>query len=947
MRQLCLLSALVVLVVANREVEVDSAVDLGVESLGESNSLATGLFDRPEMTLGEIQDAAAGVRAMSAAERIVMKHKFTKLAVSMKNPELRESVLAMTQMVQDESAPAPAPAPGGAPKDDENNSGGMKLVYKKLDELRHKTTKEGEEDDKQMRLERDDCAKTQAEASSMIEAASSTTAKNSAQAKQDQMDINKIRVEVASLVEQSAEVYQEFLTIEPDRETIIAETAERCDERAKGLDVITKATFVVCEKFRQFKNTAQCMAIKSMPDVEEPKPDELRGKDQLDADIQSTKEFEKVEEENFAKLAESDAAKVGVENPEGLGGAAAGAVDTDGTKEVQELGETLEDSPLDATERPALRTMEELASTRKLQSKLSTPLVELVIALKKGKRRKALNIVQVLINVRKTIHEEQIEDKMTLHRTLEELYERAWAIQSELNAQRTSQGGFEGQAEEARQRILSLMEDNELQRQSLKNQRKIKLNEEERCATTMADYGLRVSVRDEDLENLSKLKSLLRALYQKQMPTECKEGAMIKQRCSGEDHGWCVFDDVKGPEQHCSCNYGYYGETCEFTMCPGLGHVSHKADSPAVCSERGTCSRLTGLCESCGDGFYHGTKQACELKHCPASIGAEGTEPVVDEKCSGHGECDTKRGVCNCPYEWSGDSCQNMKCPNSNSVLYPIESANACNGRGACDVKTGTCSCEAPYSGKTCELQACERECSARGGCDTATGKCFCNKPFEGKVCNQIQCKDDCNDGGWCDRISGKCLCKKGFSGETCLTSTRCSNLENSTPQANWYTMWDKPGWIVCPDTQVLFAIERSGCNALSCLNSGKCATPCEGDGDLAIPLKLRHCYHNMDTYTDFDQEGWAKCDPNYYVAGMYRSCDSLYCLNMLKCCNFKLEEPTRSIDCEELNWAAAFDQRGMVEAPEKKFITGFYRGKEHTLSNIDKAEACGWTRGY
>ena len=47
--------------------------------------------------LGEIQNAAAGVRAMNAAERVVMKHKFAKLAGSMKNPDLRESVLAMAQ----------------------------------------------------------------------------------------------------------------------------------------------------------------------------------------------------------------------------------------------------------------------------------------------------------------------------------------------------------------------------------------------------------------------------------------------------------------------------------------------------------------------------------------------------------------------------------------------------------------------------------------------------------------------------------------------------------------------------------------------------------------------------------------------------------------------------------------------------------------------------------
>ena len=46
----------------------------------------------------------------------------------------------------------------------------------------------------------------QADASSMIEAASATTSKNSAQAKQDQLGVNKIRIDVAALVEQSAEV---------------------------------------------------------------------------------------------------------------------------------------------------------------------------------------------------------------------------------------------------------------------------------------------------------------------------------------------------------------------------------------------------------------------------------------------------------------------------------------------------------------------------------------------------------------------------------------------------------------------------------------------------------------------------------------------------------------------------------------------------------------------
>lgn len=67
-RQLGLLAALVVLVAANAEVQVDAAANLvccslcvhipsflstalqGVESLGESDELATRLFDRPEMS---------------------------------------------------------------------------------------------------------------------------------------------------------------------------------------------------------------------------------------------------------------------------------------------------------------------------------------------------------------------------------------------------------------------------------------------------------------------------------------------------------------------------------------------------------------------------------------------------------------------------------------------------------------------------------------------------------------------------------------------------------------------------------------------------------------------------------------------------------------------------------------------------------------------------------
>merc|ERR1711934_913970 len=104
-----------------------------------------------------------------------------------------------------------------------------------------------------------------------------------------------------------------------------------------------------------------------------------------------------------------------------------------------------------------------------------------------------------------------------------------------------------------------------------------------------------------------------------------------------------------------------------------------------------------------------------------------------------------------------------------------------------------------------------------------------------------------------------------------------------NTPETNWYTVWDTPGWIACPTGQLMYRIERRNCNALSCLDSGSCASACEGN---SMVYELLHCYHEMGWYNSFDQKGWSMCALNYFVAGLYRSCESLYCLQMGKCCS-------------------------------------------------------------
>merc|ERR1711959_411890 len=103
--------------------------------------------------------------------------------------------------------------------------------------------------------------------------------------------------------------------------------------------------------------------------------------------------------------------------------------------------------------------------------------------------------------------------------------------------------------------------------------------------------------------------------------------------------------------------------------------------------------------------------------------------------------------------------------------------------------------------------------------------------------------------------------------------------------ETNWYTLWDKPGWIACPKGQLLYALRRKSCTALSCLDTGSCAAGCEGESYI---YQLRHCYHDLGWYNSFDKAGWSKCLPDYFVAGLYRSCESLYCLQMAKCCSLK-----------------------------------------------------------
>lgn len=162
--------------------------------------------------------------------------------------------------------------------------------------------------------------------------------------------------------------------------------------------------------------------------------------------------------------------------------------------------------------------------------------------------------------------------------------------------------------------------------------------------------------------------------------------------------------------------------------------------------------------------------------------------------------------------------------------------------------------------------------------------------------------------------------------------------------EVDWYSIWDKPGWATCPIGQSIYALRRSACDALDCLEAASCAAPCEGTTEDSEVIQTRHCYHDLNVYGSFDKEGWSKCEPNYYVGGFYRAGSSLYQLQMFKCCSYKA---SRWSMCTDISWASKFNAAGWAKVPNDKFLTGLYRSKGHRLRNIDQAHACGWVRGY
>jgi len=461
-------------------------------------------------------------------------------------------------------------------------------------------------------------------------------------------------------------------------------------------------------------------------------------------------------------------------------------------------------------ERKALGRLKDLSNAN-LPSRYTVPIQEITIALeesdngappsKSAKARKT--IVQILISIIEETRQEQIAAKSNHQSKLDAWYAQAWLSWDSLKSQMDNQARLHSDWQKARARIQDRIADTNLQKASVKANLKevramnLELKDDER------EYGIQTSLRDEDQENIIKLRSLLRALYDKSKPLGCaRVGGVI---CTDKVAGWCVYSERVGREQRCSCNVGFYGIACQLKMCPGNGDVLYKSDAEGVCSNndkeaRGEgqtggkgCDNTTGQCH-CAKDFYHGPMLKCEYRHAPPSkYPAQGAnylteKGIIDEKCSGHGTINKITGICTCQEDWwgaapnaiqRGGGCEERKCYGGGGqevgLKFERPSSNACNGRGACNPVDGTCSCVSPYFGTMCEKTKCPVDCNngLNGECDTVKGLCSCKQSpikYSGPSCMFRDCPADCGrpSGGECDRNDGHCICKMGYSGLYC-----------------------------------------------------------------------------------------------------------------------------------------------------------------------------------
>jgi len=468
--------------------------------------------------------------------------------------------------------------------------------------------------------------------------------------------------------------------------------------------------------------------------------------------------------------------------------------------------------------------------------------------------------------------------------------------------------------------------------------------------------------------------------------------------CSGKrgtQHGRC--DVTKG-----ECSFCYVDSTASATLTvesdPGFINVS-----PALIDTGGAVKQVPD--EVTKSMPYKGSKAKCEnwmvYKH-PELWGDETKYKWTfggdtQYECSGHGTAIVSFmgyyvGTCECEENFYGPSCEFQKCL-TGAKLYDAKTAAVCYGRGTCQNNPnpgtgesvgGTCDCNSMSAGQHCVERRCpgftkpaegEAPVEGFGGeeCGKGLGKCLADPATYGiytgrcmcalgtscgiedqdahcpGACIYNKCQSNCGgantDGatntGLCDRFSGYCMCDPNdiFNGPDCQVPMR-----GPSEWMAWYTQFDKWGWATCKQGRLMTGLKGDGqqtMDALYNIAKAQCQEPYENHMKIERAVEKHRCYHE-NWWKKFDTRGGKFCRRNYFLAGMFRShCNSLYCIEMAKCCNVK-----RSvwIDCKwnpvPSGWTRS-DASGATVSGSQAFMVGFFRTKLHTLNGIKHVRQC------
>jgi len=808
--------------------------------------------------------------------------------------------------------------------------------------------------------------------------------------------INQLKLEMKSSSEQS-DKYETQLGMKRTEATKLYNTYwGLTDDHAKVRQVLMQAMWLICYGFRSFRNDEFCVTLRQQPDFNEPQTDQTPVTDSAYATNQAiTAAFAQTMEPVWVQQKLADTQLVNTMDGDTAGNK--GFVKNRAPLGIDEEAE-LENLAL-IQEQMGVKDGKDLGNgemASRLQNILEAsgspdsvvqPIQGLVIALQDSEgeelsaeaRAAAVALVDMLVGIDGQMGTEQAK--------ADEDWYRDWTNNADgsvklMKLLTTEEDAVQGTTRDAIGRRLTAinnikqsLKDHET---SLKTLASTLRNTELTCKTDYVRLWADIAVTEQEMINTQALNSLLRMLALDQEPVcSASQGVL----CDNPNRGFCTWKtrgettdpnhQAAGDESavFCSCEDNWYGPNCALQKCPGLGKILYKQTQTGVCSNRGgSCDDIfcgggtastgcsdTGQC-TC-NANYAGT--SCEQKKCKNDAGA------VDMTCSGHGTCDTQNGNCVCQEGWYGATwggCSKKKCP---GAVGSFRAGNplACNGNGACR-DDGTCACSGA-SGEKCDVLQCDNNCGGRGTCDGATGRCACTAPYNGgNSCADGKCHHckytDCGpcSNGMCDRLVGKCTCliktesslrqvavPGNFNGPNCMKP-----CQKSEAIVDWSRSMDKWGWSRCPTGSLLVGLSRDdnslgkSNDALYRINKAKCRTPCDQTGSEQADVPLTNCYH-QNWWKSFDTKGGKFCRRNYFIAGLFRShCNSLYCLEMVKCCQVKKAVWNDCAWTKMAPWKTA-GQFAEVDSGktdgDQAFIAGFYRSGTHTLDGLEHLRQC------